>query len=160
MQVGFLGALAGELRYAGHGLALALAFLDLVLKNVGHILLMDMEVVVDLALDEVADVFVNRFSARFHERGAELDLCLRLEYRLLYINGDGRHDAVAYVGVFVVFVVVFLDGLCDMLLEGALMGAALRGVLAVDKAVILLAILIGVGEGNLYILALDMDDGV
>ena len=47
-----------------------------------------------------------------------------------------------------------------MLLEGTLVRATLRGVLAVDEAVVLLTILIGVGKGYLDILALQVDDGV
>ena len=47
-----------------------------------------------------------------------------------------------------------------MLLEGTLMGAALCGMLSVDKRVILLTILIRVGKGNLDILALQMDDRI
>ena len=41
-----------------------------------------------------------------------------------------------------------------MLLEGALVCASLCGVLTVDKRVILLTILVGMGEGYLYVLAL------
>ena len=47
-----------------------------------------------------------------------------------------------------------------MLLEGTLMGAALDGVLAIDEGIILLAILVGMREGNLDIVALQMDDGI
>ena len=47
-----------------------------------------------------------------------------------------------------------------MLLEGTLVGTALRGVLSVHKRVVFLAILVGMGEGNLDILALHMDDGI
>ena len=47
-----------------------------------------------------------------------------------------------------------------MLLEGALVGTALCGVLTVDEAVVFLAILVGMGEGDLDVLAHDVDDGV
>ena len=47
-----------------------------------------------------------------------------------------------------------------MLLESRLVCAALCRVLAVDERVVFLAILVGVGEGYLYVLALDMDDGI
>ena len=47
-----------------------------------------------------------------------------------------------------------------MLLEGALMSSALRGVLTVDKGIVLLAILVGVGESHLDVLALHVDDVV
>ena len=44
-----------------------------------------------------------------------------------------------------------------MLLEGTLVGTALRGMLAVDKRVVLFAILVGMRESYLYILSLKMD---
>ena len=47
-----------------------------------------------------------------------------------------------------------------MLLECALMRSALRGVLTVDEGMIFLAILVGMGEGNLDILALEVDDRI
>ena len=47
-----------------------------------------------------------------------------------------------------------------MLLKGALMGAALCGVLTIDKGVVLFAILIGMGEGYLDVVALHVDYGV
>ena len=40
------------------------------------------------------------------------------------------------------------------------MGTSLCGVLAVDKRVVFLAVLVGVGEGNLDIFAFEVDDGV
>ena len=40
------------------------------------------------------------------------------------------------------------------------MRAALRGMLSVYKGVILLAVLVGVGKGNLDVFALYVDDGV
>lgn len=47
-----------------------------------------------------------------------------------------------------------------MLLECALMRATLRRMLTVDKAVILLAILVRMGEGYLYVLAFEVDNGI
>ena len=47
-----------------------------------------------------------------------------------------------------------------MLLEGTLMRSTLCGVLSVDKRVIFLTILVGMGEGNLDIVTLQMDDGI
>ena len=47
-----------------------------------------------------------------------------------------------------------------MLLEGTLVGAALCGVLSVDEGVVFLAVLVGMGEGYLDILALHVDDGI
>ena len=45
-----------------------------------------------------------------------------------------------------------------MLLESALVGTALRGVLAVDKTVVLLAILVGMGKSDLDVLPLHVND--
>ena len=47
-----------------------------------------------------------------------------------------------------------------MLFESTLMGSALRGMLAIDERIIFFAILVGMGEGNLDIIALQMDDGI
>ena len=47
-----------------------------------------------------------------------------------------------------------------MFLEGRLVCAALGSVLTVDERVILLAVLVGMGEGYLYILTLHVDDGI
>ena len=119
-----------------------------------------MQVVVDLLLDEVADVFVDGDSVGTHRERTELDFRLALEHRLLDIDGDGGHQSVADVAVFVALAREFLDGLGDVLLESALVGAALRGVLAVDEGVVLLAVLVGVGEGDFDVLALHVDDGI
>ena len=115
---------------------------------------------VDVLLHEVAHKLVDALAVGRHLRAAELDFGLRLKHRLLHVDGYCGHDTVADVGVFVVFVEKFLDGAGDMLLECALVRTALRGVLTVDEAVILLAILVGMCEGNLDILAHDVDDGV
>jgi 6,7-dimethyl-8-ribityllumazine synthase len=54
----------------------------------------------------------------------------------------------------------FLDGLGHGLAEGALVRAALGGVLAVDEAVVLLAVVVGVGDGHLDVVADQVDDGI
>ncbi len=160
VEVGFLCPFPCHLRDTGHGLALPLTLLDLVLKDVGHVLFMDVEIVVYLTLDEVAHILIDGLTSRFHQCGTQLDLGLRLKHRLLNIDGDSGHNAVANIGVFVVFVVIFLDGLGNMLLESALVSTALCGVLTIDEAVILLAVLIGMGKRDLDVLALDMHNGI
>ena len=47
-----------------------------------------------------------------------------------------------------------------MLFESALMRSALCGVLSVDKRVVLFAVLSGMGEGNLNVLAFQVNDRV
>ena len=119
-----------------------------------------MQVVVDVLLHEVAHKLVDALAVGRHLGASELDLGLRLKHGFLHIDGYGRHDAVADVGVLIVLVEELLDGPGDVFLEGALVGASLRGVLSVDEAVVFLAILVGVGEGDLYVVAHDVDDGI
>ncbi len=169
VQVGLLGALAGQLGDAGHGLALLLALLYLLHHHLGGVGVL-VQVVVHLLLDEVAHIFINRGGhgvvgvdrrgGRRHGQRAQLDLRLALEHGLLYVQRYGGHDAGAYVAVLEVLLEELLDGLGYVLLEGTLVGAALRGVLSVDEAVVLLAVLVGMGEGYLYVLALQVYDGV
>ena len=61
VEVGLLGSLTGQLRHTRHSLALTLALLDLCLQNVRTVLLVDMEVVVYILFDKVADIFIDGF---------------------------------------------------------------------------------------------------
>ena len=158
MQVSFLGTLTSQFGDTSHRLALALTLLHLALYHFSYIL-MDMQVVVDLLLDEVAHIFINGLAVRSHLRRTQLDFRLTLEYRLLDIDGNSSNHTRSDVAIFI-FAEEFLDGLGNMLLEGALMSSALRGVLTVDKGIVLLAILVGVGESHLDVLALHVDDVV
>ena len=158
VQVGFLGAFAGQLGHSGHRLALAFALFHLALDGFGH-LAVDVEVVVNLLFYEVADVFVYRLAFGSHERGAQFYLRLALKNRLLNVDGDSCHEAVSYVAV-LIFAEELLDSAGYVLLEGSLVGTALRGVLAVDERVVLLAVLVGVGESYLDIFAAHMHYGV
>ena len=160
MQVGLLGPLPGQLGHPGHGLALFLALLYLLKHGVGHVGVL-VQVVVHLGLHEVAHILVYAHpAARRHGERTELYLCLALKHGLLDVDGYGGHEPVAYVGVLEVLAVELLDGAGNVLLERALVGASLRGVLSIDKRVVLLAILVGVGEGNLDVLARQVYDGV
>ena len=87
---------------------------------------MDMQVVVDLLLDEVAHIFINGLAVRSHLRRTQLDLRLTLEDRLLDIDGNSCHHTRSDVAI-LVFAEELLDGLGDMLLKGTLMGTTLRG---------------------------------
>ena len=158
MEVCLLGTLTGQLRHTSHRLTVALTLLNLILKHLSHIL-MDVQIVINLLLDEVTHIFINAHPVRRHRGGAELDLRLTLKDGFLDIDGDSRHDTCADVAI-LVFVEELLDSLGDMFLEGTLMGSALNGVLAIDEGIILLAILVGVREGNLDVVPLEMDDGI
>ena len=92
-------------------------------------------------------------------RRTEFDFRLTLEHRFLDVDGDGGHKTVANIAVFV-FPEKFLDGAGDVLLEGRLMGTALNRVLTVDERIIFLAVLVGVGQRDFDVLALQVDDGV
>ena len=159
VQVGFLGTLACQLRHACHGLALLLALADFLQHHVGHVGVL-VQVVVYLLLDEVAHILVHRDAVGAHGERSELDLRLAFEHRFLHVHRDGGHQAVADVSEFKVFSAVFLDGSGDVLLESTLVSAALRGMLTVDERVVLLAVLVGVRESNLYVLTFQVDDGI
>ena len=160
VHVHLLGTLAGELGDACDGLALLFGILYLLQHGVGSLRCL-VEEVVHLGLDEVAHELVETHAAvGRHGGGAEFHLSLALEDGFLDIDSNGRHHAVAYVSEFLVLVVELFDGTGYVFLEGALMGTSLCGVLAVDERVVLLAVLAGVGEGNLYVIALEMDDRV
>ena len=158
MQVGFLGSLACQFCHAGYGLAFPFAVLDFLLNHLCHVTV-DMQVVIDLLLDEVAYIFVDGIAVRSHHRRAEFYLCLAFKDRLLHIDGNSGHDTRSDVTI-LILAEKLLDGLGNMLLEGTLVCAALCGVLSVDKRVVLLAILVGMGEGYLDVVTLQVDNGI
>ena len=121
---------------------------------------MDVQVVVYFALNEVAHVFVNAFSARTHCERAQLNLSLAFEHRLLHVDGNCCHHAVANVYVLVVFGEKVFNGFGDVFLKGTLVRTTLRGMLSVNERIILFAVLVGVGKGNFNVFALNVDDGV
>ena len=160
VEIGFLRTFTGEFGHSRHCLALALVLLNLLkhhLRDLGILV----KIIVNLGLYEVSHILVDTYTAVGHHRErTKLNLGLALEHRLLHIDGYGSHNAVANVAILEVLVIELLDGLGDMLLEGTLMSTALGGMLTVDKRVILLAILVGMGEGNLDVLALEVDDRI
>ena len=159
VQVGLLCPFACNFGYARHCLSLSFALVDLAFNLFGHVG-MDVQIVVYLALNEVAHVLVNAFSARTHRQRAQFNLRLTFEHGLLYVDGNGSHQSVANVNVLVVLREKVFNGFGDVLFKCALVRAALCGVLSVNERVILLAVLVGVGKGNLDVFALYVNDGI
>ena len=160
MQIGLFGSFTGQLRHSGHGLALFLALLDFLQHHLGRVGRL-VQIVVHLGLYEVAHVFVYAHPAvRFHRERAELDFRLALEHGFLDVYGYCRYQSVSDVAVLKVLAVELLYRLGYVLFERALVCASLCGVLSVDERVVLITILSGVREGNLYVLAFEVYDGV
>ena len=157
----FLRPLTRQLRHTGYSLTLLLRVLYLLqhrLRGVGGLV----QVIVQLALDEVVDKLINAYTvlAQRHIPRTEFNLRLRLERRLLHVDGYGTHYAVAYVGQVMILVEELFYRLSYSLTEGGLVSTALYGVLTVDEGEILFARLIGMRQRNLYILTGEMYDGV
>ena len=65
VKVGLFGTFARQLCHASHSLAFPFRLLDLPFNNISYIAV-DMQIVVYLLLDEVADELVDRFAPRSH----------------------------------------------------------------------------------------------
>ena len=156
VQSHFLGTLAGLLGHSGNCLALLLRLLNLAKHHFGNVWLAVQEVV-KLLLYEVVDEFIYRRSAFPHHRASELYLRLRLEDWFYHLYADGRHYAVANVGILKILCKELLDSARKSLAECRLVSSALGGVLTVDKRVELLAILCRVCDYQLYVLVLEVD---
>ena len=160
VQVGFLGSFACQFGHACHGFALFFALLYLLHHHLCHVGVF-MQKVIHLTFDEVAHILVDAHtSVGFHGQRAQFYLGLTFKHRLLHVECDGGHQSVADVGIFKILLEKLLDGFGDMLLEGALVGTSLCGMLSVDKGVILLAVLVGMGKGYLNIFPFEVDDGI
>ena len=96
---------------------------------------MDVQVVIDLLLDEVADILVDAVTAWSHLCGAQLDLGLTFKDWFLYVDGDGGNQSVANVAI-LVFAKKLFDGPGNMFLEGTLVSSAPSGMLTADKGVV------------------------
>jgi hypothetical protein len=118
------------------------------------------EIGVERLLDELADEFLERGALGADVGGAELGLGLRLEDGLLHADDDGGVDRLADVGGVVVLLEVVAEGLDEGLAEGREVRAAHGGVLAVDEGPVFLAVVFAVGDGDLDVLALEVDDRV
>ena len=172
IDVGALVALAGLLLDAADLLALLLGGLDLVLDH-GDDLLVHAEIVVqvlghevvDVGADGGADVGLERagFVVELllpHVVGPELGLGLAFEVRLLDLDADGAHDALAAVLGLVVLLEELLERLGDGLAVGGEVRAAVAGVLAVDEGGDVLAVGVAVAQHDLDVLALEVDGRV
>ena len=160
MEVSLLSTLTSQLGDTSHSLTFALILLDFLLKDISTIFFVDMQIVVDLTLQEVANILVDALAIWRHLGATKLNLGLALEYWLFYVDSYGSHDTITDIGIFIVLIEEFLYSLCDMLLEGTLMSTALSGMLTIYERMVFLAILISMGESNLYILAHDMNDRI
>ena len=160
MKVGLFAHLASLLGHASHLLAYLLALLHLGQNDVCYVGVFVQEIV-HLLLDKVADEFVYA-DATFRSCGERTQFYLRLafKHRFLDIDADGSYDTISDVTVFKVFARVILDNLGNVLLEHRLMSTTQSSVLTIDEGIILLAILLGMREGYLYVLSLEMADGV
>ena len=121
---------------------------------------MFMQVVVHLCLDEITHILIHADTTRTHCLRTQFDLRLTLEHRFFHIHGNGCYQSVTDIAVFQVLIKILLDGTGDMLLESRLVCSTLCGMLTVYERMVFLAILIGVREGNLYILPFHMDNRI
>ena len=78
----------------------------------------------------------------------ELVLGLRLEDRVLHLDGDGAHHPFPHILAGKLLAGKIVDPFEDPLAEGGKMGAALVGIGAVDKGEIGLAVALGMGKGE------------
>ena len=159
MEVGLLGTFTSQFGDAGHGLALPFTGSDLFQNGVGDFQIL-MQEVVHLQFDEVAHILIDRNTTGTHCQRTQFNLRLTLEHWFFDVHRNSRHNTVTDVTILKILVVELFDGLGDVLLEGTLMGTALCRVLTVHKRIIFLAILVGMGESNLDVLALHVNDGI
>ncbi len=157
VQRGFLGALLGDVTDAGEFLPLVLVLLDLLFDDLGGFAVL-VQVGVERLLEELADEFLDRRTLRSDRRGAELGLGLRLEDRLLHAHDDGGVDGLTNIRGVVVFLEMIADGGDERLAKCGEVRAAHGGVLAIDEGPVFLAVVVAVGERDLDVLALEMDD--
>ena len=172
IDVGLLVALARLFLDAGNLLSLRLGGLDLLLDDRDDIQV-HVEIVVEVLGDEVVDEAPDGRSAVDgrgavvvfdlllpHVGGAELGLGLAFEDRFLDLDGDGADDALADVLGLVILLEEVLERLGDGLAVGGQVGPAVAGVLAVDEGGDVLAVAVAVGQDDLDVLALDVDERV
>ena len=121
---------------------------------------MNVQKVINLALNKVSYILVYGFTTWLHQRRTKLNLGLRLENRLFNVDGYSRNDTVSNICKLVTFVEKFFDCTRNMLFKSTLMRTALRGMLTIHKAMVLFTILIGMGKSYLNIFAFDMNDRI
>ena len=90
---------------------------------------------------------------------AKLGLSLRLKNGFNYLNADRPNHALANVCCIVILIKVIAQNRHQGLSEGAMMGTALGGMLAVDKGIVLLALAsLRMGKGNLDVFAAQVNN--
>ena len=94
-------------------------------------------------------VFHDWHDPRAHLGRPQLVLGLAVEYGILELHGDRADDAVPHVLAREALVRELVHALQEPLAEGALVGSAVLRVLAVDEAVVGLAVAVGVGDRKL-----------
>ena len=85
---------------------------------------------------------------------------MRFELRLLYFYIYSGYKSATDIGHFEVLIVKLLHRTCKRLFECGLMRASLRSVLSVDERIIIIARLVDMRKGNLYIVRFEMYDRV
>ena len=165
MKVGFLGTFTGQFSHTGYRLAFLFRLLNLLQHDIRHLWIL-VQIVVDFGLDEIAYKLVDAWSCRFvflrnrrpHVVRTQFGLGLTLEHRLFHIQCNGGYNPVTDVREFLVLVIELLNGTGYVFLQGTLMGSPLGGMLAVHKRVVFFSILIGMGESNFNVLALQVNN--
>ena len=117
----------------------------------------DLRVLVQPDGDRVLDLLHHPVA---HLGRAQLVLGLALEHRVLELDRDRAEQPVAHVVARERLAGELVDPLEQALAERALVGAAVVGVLAVDEALVGLAVGVGVGERELEPLVLVVHDRV
>ena len=154
------GLFTGFFRDDRQRLSLALVGEGLLQYYVGSIFLA-VQIIVKLFLDEIAHIFGHGRAFRPHVARVKLRFGLRLKHRLLHFHRHSRLDAAANIAVFKIGLAQeILYRSRNGLLERREVRTPQRRVLSVDKRVIFLAILVGMGNSNLYVLSLQMDYGI
>ncbi len=159
VEAHFLRGLASLLGHTGHCLAVAFAGLHLFKYYLCHLELA-VEVVVKLLADEIADILCDRRAVGLHVARPQTSLRLALEHRIDNIHCHCRNHTRAYVGVLEIASEIILHRPAHSLFESCQMRASLGGMLAVDKAVVLLAVLVYMCYGHFDIRTLEVDDRV
>jgi hypothetical protein len=117
------------------------------------------QVGVERLLHELADEFLDR-ALRADAGSSRAWSWSATRRRLLHADDDGRVDRLADVGGVEVLLEMIADGLDERLAEGGEVGPAHGRVLAVDERPVFLAVVVAVGERDLDVLALEVDDRV
>ena len=146
MQVGLLCALTCQFGYTGNGFTFLFGVLYLLQHDFRNQRIL-VEIVIHLRFDEVAYILIHAYTTGRHGRGTEFGLGLSFKLGFFHIDGNGGNNTVADVGIFLVLVVELLDGAGNMFFKRTLVRSTLCGMLAVDKGIVFLAVLIRMRKG-------------